>query len=510
MPFVAPDLTVTASLDEELSRSVDARLRQLEDQQVLGRIWARDHTVWGKEPTEIADRLGWLTLPHSSRSLVPDLRAFAGEVVAAGFSHAVLLGMGGSSLAPEVFRQTLGVVEGMLDLRVLDTTHPDAVVALEREVPLDRTLFVVSSKSGTTVETRSHLAYFHELVGEGSRFVAVTDPGTPLEALALDLGFRRVFSAPPDVGGRYSALTVFGLVPAALMGADLEELLVSAAEASAASGGGVAAGGNPAAVVGSVAGEAARSGRDKLTLAMPSPVASLGAWIEQLVAESTGKQGTGIVPVDGEPPGRSGRDRLGLLLHGAGGGEPWVRLPAGRPEELGAAVFTLELATAVAGHVLGINPFDQPDVQSAKDRTSEALRTGHVDTLQLGVLDELLGSVRPGDYVAIQAFVAPGETMWRNLQSARTRVGERLGVATTLGYGPRYLHSTGQLHKGGPGTAVFVQVVEEHAEDRPIPGERFTFGQLMAAQAAGDLAALRERGRRAARVPLEDLLAWGA
>jgi transaldolase/glucose-6-phosphate isomerase len=509
MPVVAPDLTVTANLDQELARAVDARLRQLQDGQVLGRIWARDHTVWGKEPTEIADRLGWLTLPHSSRSVVPDLRAFADEVAAAGFTDAVLLGMGGSSLAPDVFRQTLGVAEGMLDLRVLDTTHPDAVVALEREVPLERTLFVVSSKSGTTVETRSHLAYFHELVGEGSRFVAVTDPGTPLEALALELGFRRVFSAPPDVGGRYSALTVFGLVPAALMGADLEELLVSAAEAAAACGGGVPTGANPSAVVGSVSAEAARSGRDKLTLSLSSAMASLGVWIEQLVAESTGKRGTGIVPVDGEPPGRSGPDRLVLALHAQGGVEPWVLLPAGGPEDLGAAMFTLELATAVSGHVLGINPFDQPDVQSAKDRTSEALRNGHLDDRHAGTLDQLLDSVRPRDYVAIQAFVAPGEAMWRNLQTARTQVGEQLGVATTLGYGPRYLHSTGQLHKGGPDTGVFVQVIEEHSEDRAVPGERFTFGQLMAAQAAGDLAALRERGRRAARVPLEDLLAWG-
>jgi transaldolase/glucose-6-phosphate isomerase len=507
---VAEDLVVEASLDDELSGRVDRRLRSLEEGQVVARLWRGDHTVWRPDPTDIADRLGWLAAPHRSRSLVPDLQAFAHQATADGLSHAVLLGMGGSSLAPEVLRRTLGAAPGMLELVVLDSTHPDAIAAVERDVPLDRSLFVVSSKSGTTVETRSHMAYFLETVGRPDRFVAVTDPGTPLEQDALAAGFRGVFSAPPDVGGRYSALTVFGLLPAALIGADLEALLALGARAGAACGPGENVSANPGAVLGAIAGEAALAGRDKLTLTATGP---LGAWIEQLVAESTGKEGRGILPVDGEPPAALnayGADRLFLSLDGRPPGEPWVRLPLGAPSELGAAFFVLEFATAVAGHVLGIHPFDQPDVQAAKDRTEEVLRAGRIPGQRTEDLDGLLVGLRPGEYAAIQAFVAPGETAWEGLQAARARIRDRFGVATTLGYGPRYLHSTGQLHKGGPNTGVFVQVLEGPHEDRPIPGQSFTFGRLMEAQAAGDLAALRERGRRAARVALDDLLNWSS
>jgi transaldolase / glucose-6-phosphate isomerase len=505
---VAEDLLVEASLDAELSRRVDARLRSLEEEQVVARLWRGDHTVWRNDPTEIADRLGWLAAPHRSRAVVPDLQAFARQAAADGFTHAVLLGMGGSSLAPEVLRRALGVAPGMLDLLVLDSTHPDAIASVERSIPLDRTLFVVSSKSGTTLETRSHLAYFLETAGRAERFVAVTDPGTPLEEDALAAGFRRVFSAPPDVGGRYAALTVFGLLPGALIGADLGALLESAARAGAACGPGGSVSANPAAVLGAIAGEAGRAGRDKLTLAGAGP---LGGWVEQLVAESTGKDGRGILPVDAEPPSALnafGPDRLFLSLDGRPPAEPWVRLPLGEPSELGAAFFLLQLATAVAGHVLGIHPFDQPDVQTAKDRTEEVLRTDHIPDEPPGDLDALLAGLRPGDYVAIQAFVAPQDTTEQRLQAARGRIRDRFAVATTLAYGPRYLHSTGQLHKGGPNTGVFVQVLEEPREDRAIPGRSYTFGRLIAAQAAGDLAALRERGRRVARVPLDDLLNW--
>jgi hypothetical protein len=376
-------------------------------------------------------------------------------------------------------------------------------------VPLDRALFVVSSKSGTTIETRSHMAYFLDRVGEPRRFVAVTDPGTPLEADAEAAGFRAVVRAAPDVGGRYSALTAFGLLPAALIAADLEALLESGAEAAAACGGSVGIHANPGAVAGAILGEAVAAGRDKLTLRIAGPVATLGAWIEQLVAESTGKDGTGIIPVADEPGDpRTAPDRLFVALGDETPPEPWVRLPLGVPEDLGAAFFVLELATAVAGHVLGIHPFDQPDVQAAKDRTEEVLAAGEVPAEPPGNLDELLGSVGLGDYVAIQAFVGPDPGLGQRLRAARGRIGTRLGVATTLGYGPRYLHSTGQLHKGGPASGVFVQVLEEPEEDRPIPGRPFTFGRLITAQAAGDLAALRERGRRAARVPLEALVAW--
>jgi transaldolase/glucose-6-phosphate isomerase len=510
MPTVADDLLVEASLDEALSRAVDERLGRLAQDEVIPRLWRGDHTVWRDDPREISDRLGWLEAPHRSRALVPELKAFAGEVAAEGLTHAVLLGMGGSSLAPEVLKRTLGVAPGRLDLVVLDTTHPDAIAAVERVVPLDRTLFVVSSKSGTTIETRSQMAYFLDTVGRPDRFVAVTDPGTPLESDALAAGFRRVFPAPSDVGGRYSALTVFGLLPAALIGADLDVLLASAGRAAAACGPAVAVDANPGAVVGAIAGEAARGGRDKLTLHLDGAT-PIGAWIEQLVAESTGKEGTGIVPVDAEPPAAMhahGTDRMFLSLGGQPKGEPWARLPLGEPAELGAAFFLLEFATAVAGHVLGIHPFDQPDVQRAKDRTAEALDRGELPAEPPGDLDEAMAEVRPGDYVAIQAFLAPSEATWDRLQAARGRIRDRLGVAATLGYGPRYLHSTGQLHKGGPDTGVFLQVTDEPAEDRPIPGRPFTFGRLIFAQAAGDLAALRERGRRVSRVTTEDLVAW--
>ncbi|MGH2690962.1 MAG: hypothetical protein ACRDHM_00470, partial [Actinomycetota bacterium] len=387
-----PEVALETALDEDLSQAVDRRLARIEKDQVVPRIWRRDHTVWREDPTEIADRLGWLNLPHTSRASLPDLRELAEEVASAGLTHAVLLGMGGSSLAPEVFRRTYGVAPGALDLRVLDTTHPDAIAALEREVPVDRCLFVVSSKSGTTIETRSHLAYFHGLVGDGSRFVAITDPGSPLDAEAAERGFRRVIAAQPDVGGRYSALTAFGLLPGALIGADLDGLLDSAAEAAASCGGAHRAQANPGAALGAVMGEAALSGRDKLAIRAADPVASIGAWLEQLVAESTGKEGRGIVPVDLEPAGVAGDDRLHLSLGAEAPAEPWAGLPLGGPETLGALVFVLEFATAVAGHVLGIHPFDQPDVQSAKDRTSAALK-GPPRSTRDGDLDELLGSV---------------------------------------------------------------------------------------------------------------------
>jgi glucose-6-phosphate isomerase len=504
-----PEVALETALND-LSRAVDARLARMDHEEVVPRIWRRDHTVWRQDPTEVADRLGWLNLPHTSGILVPELRALAEEAAAAGLTHAVLLGMGGSSLAPEVFRRSYGVAPGTLDLRVLDTTHPDAIVALETEVPLDRTLFVVSSKSGTTIETRSHLAYFHSLVGDGSRFVAITDPGSPLEAEAEKLGFRRVVAAPADVGGRYSSLTAFGLLPAALIGADLDSILGSAAEAAASCGGGHRPAGNPGAALGAIMGEAALAGRDKLQVLPAESVASLGGWLEQLVAESTGKEGKGIVPVDLEPRLPSAvDDRLYLVLDDEALPEPWARLPLGGPESLGAAMFVLEFATAVAGYVLGINPFDQPDVQAAKDRTAEALG-GPLPAEPEGDIDELLGSVAAGDYVGILAFASPSEERWGRLQAARGRIGERLGVATTLGYGPRYLHSTGQLHKGGPPTGVFLQIFEEPKEDREIPGAGYSFGRLIAAQAAGDLAALRERGRRVARVSMDALLEWGA
>ena len=509
----------------ELTPAVEARLRRLSDDRVVERIWERDHTVWRDDPTEISNRLGWLDAPERSRDEVAELERFASEVAAEGFTDAVLLGMGGSSLAPEVISRSFGTRDGMLRLSVLDTTHPDEIALLERRIDRRRTLFLVASKSGTTIETRSHMAYFLDRVGDPARFVAITDPGTPLEDDARRHGFRKVFHAPADVGGRYSALTVFGLLPAALIGADLDTLLKKAADAAAACRRRDPVD-NPGAWLGAVLGEAVLAGRDKLTFdeiravadyagmdptQLPS-LAALGPWLEQLFAESTGKDGTGIVPVDGEPPARGvpyEDDRLFLSLMNEAA-RPSVVLPYHEPEHLGHAFFTLEFATAVAGHVLAIQPFDQPNVQEAKDRTAEVLASGHVPEEPPTPVDDLLSTVRPGDYVALQAFVPQRGDLFDALQAVRTRIRDRFPVATTLGIGPRYLHSTGQLHKGGPDTGVFLQVFADPTQDREIPGEPYTFGGLIAAQAAGDLAALRSRGRRAGRVGLEELLGWAA
>jgi glucose-6-phosphate isomerase len=491
----------------DLEERVRIRLERLADDDVVARIWARDHTIWKDDPTEIADRLGWLEAVERSRRGLAEMRGVAEEARADGLRHAVVLGMGGSSLAPEV----LAATHDSAGLTILDTTHPDAVVRLEREIPLRETLFIVSSKSGTTIETRSHMAHFLELVKDPTHFVAITDPNTPLEDAATELGFRHVFAAPPDVGGRYSALTVFGLVPGILGGTVPEELLEPADRAAASCGRDRPIEENPGAVLGAAIGEAALAGRDKATSAFGAEFAPLGAWIEQLLAESTGKEGKGVLPVDGETLGPAevyGDDRLFLTTPGVEPPGPSVELPLHGPDDLGWAFFVLEFATAVAGAIIGIQPFDQPDVQSAKDRTADVLAAGAVPQEAPGDIGHLLETVRPGDYVAIQAFLDPGGETARGLPTVRERLRDRLAVATTLGFGPRYLHSTGQYHKGGPNTGVFLQLFEPPEEDVAIPGQDFTFGRLIAAQAAGDLAALRERGRRAARVSAEDLLAW--
>ncbi|MDQ3991691.1 MAG: hypothetical protein M3245_05215, partial [Actinomycetota bacterium] len=387
----------------DLRPAVASALEALASADAVARLWKRDHTLWRPDAAEISDRLGWLDAPAAARPRLSGYRALAERVAADGLTHAVLLGMGGSSLAPEVLRHVLGVAPGMVDLSVLDSTHPAAVTAVEDAVPLDRTLFVVASKSGTTIETRSHLERFWSLVRNGRQFLAITDPGSPLEARAGELGFREVIHAAPDVGGRYSALTAFGLVPAALIGADLDALVEEAADEADACGPGTDPRDNPGAVLGAAMGAAARAGRDKLTLRFPGRAAPFGAWVEQLVAESTGKDGVGILPVDGEPPDGSGDDRLFVGV----GQVPAPGLSVGDDLHLGPAFFRFEVATALAGAILGIHPFDQPDVQAAKDSTAAVLASGHVPDEPEGDLDRLLARVRPGDYVAMQAFVPP-------------------------------------------------------------------------------------------------------
>ena len=503
---------------QELEDRVSLRLAAFDQNDTIRRIWRKDFTVWRDDPAEITDRLGWLTVHEVMRERVPELEQFASNCAADGLTHAVLAGMGGSSLAPEVLRGAFGVAPAMLDLVVLDTTHPDQILAVERTLPIDRTLFVIASKSGTTTETLSHFAYFWEKVPDGSRFVAITDPGTPLERLASERGFRRAFLNPPDIGGRYSALSYFGLVPGALIGTDLDRLLDMAIAMAHACVSDAPARNNPGARIGAVIGEAALAGRDKLTLVLDQHVRTFGYWVEQLIAESTGKAGKGIVPVEGEDVGEPalyGADRLfvgigadnvdKVLTPLRDAGQPVVHLWLDDAIELGREIFRWEFATAVAGAVLGLQPFDQPNVQEAKDATKKLLAQGEVPDPGRDDIDSLLQRVRPGDYLAIQAYLPRDPNTERRLHRARLRLRDRLKVATTVGFGPRFLHSTGQLHKGGPNIGVFVQVVEPSDEDVPIPGQPYSFGSLIAAQALGDLQSLRSHGRRVARVGLADL-----
>ena len=444
---------------------------------IVERVWAYDATLWTGADED--QWLGWLDVVGRMRPHVGELTTFA-ETAVEQFDDAVLLGMGGSSLAPEVIRRAFQVES----FHVLDTTHPAAIRRLGDRLDLERTLFLVSSKSGSTIETRSHLEHFWELAGgRGAQFAAITDPGSELDALAVERGFRAVFAGEPQIGGRYSALSMFGMVPAALMGVDLDRFLGRAHETVEACR---LNEGNPGYDLGARLASGWQEERDKVCI--DATESGFGLWAEQLLAESTGKDGRGLIPAPGESP--DGPDRLR--------GE--VRLPD--PYELGAEFFRWEFATAVAGHTLAINPFDQPDVQAAKDKTSAVLAGGEPDLAPKGSLDDLLAGAQPGDYVAIQAFVDPAREAELEPLVARAR---ETGCVVTVGLGPRFLHSTGQLHKGGPEIGLFVQVVDEVGEELPIPGRDFGFGRLIGAQAAGDLAALEERGRRVVRLRLEDL-----
>jgi glucose-6-phosphate isomerase len=496
---------------------VTERLQQMDRDRIVERIWRRDHAVWKDDPTEITDRLGWLTVSDLMHERIGELEAFAEQAAADGFETAVLLGMGGSSLAAEVFVRTFGSADGALELIVLDTTHPATIERVAGELELDRTVFIVASKSGGTTETLSHLAFFWDRASDGSRFVAITDPRTSLETLARERGFRSVFLNPDDIGGRYSALSYFGLVPAAVIGAPLHEVLDGAGEMRTASERTVSAARSPGATLGALMGESASAGRDKLTLALPEEIAGFGSWVEQLIAESTGKENVGVVPVVGEPLGRPdayGRDRVFVAIGEHEGldelehvGHPVARLPYDGREQIGGEFFRWEMATAIAGHVLGINPFDQPNVQEAKDATKAVLASGSVEDPGFDDLGVLLKQVNEGDYAAILAYLDRTSETEDAIERVRLAIRDRYGVATTTGFGPRYLHSTGQLHKGGPNDGVFIQVVDAgRSADVPIPGQPYTFGTLIDAQALGDLRSLRERGRRVARVTLEQLM----
>ncbi len=492
------------------------RLTQMDRDRIVERIWRKDHTVWKDDPTEITNRLGWLSVVDLMHERIGELDAFAKQAAADGFETAVLLGMGGSSLAPEVFASTFGVADGMLELIVLDTTHPVTVERVTQHLELPKTIFIVASKSGTTTETLSHFAHFWERTPNGSQFVAITDPGTPLEGMARDHGFRAVFPNPDDIGGRYSALSYFGLVPAALIGAPLHAVLDRAEEMEIASERIVPAAQSPGATLGAVMGEAAKAGMDKLTLVLPEEIASFGNWVEQLIAESTGKEGKGVVPVVGEPlagPDVYGNDRVFVAIGEHDGldaleniGHPVTRLAYEDREQIGGEFFRWEMATAVAGYVLSINPFDQPNVQEAKDATKQILASGAVEDPGFDDLGALLKEVGEGDYVSILGYLDRTSETEELLQRTRVAIRDRFRVATTVGFGPRYLHSTGQLHKGGPNNGVFIEVVDpERSADVPIPGQPYTFGTLIDAQALGDLRSLRAQGRRVARVKPDSL-----
>jgi glucose-6-phosphate isomerase len=440
-------------------------------QELVERIWARDASVWTNEGEEMW--LGWLDEPKRMEERVGELRTFADEA-RTRFDAFVLLGMGGSSLAPEVLKRTFGAK----NLHVLDTTHPAMLRHAAEFLDLGKTMFVVSSKSGTTLETRSHFDYYWEQAGgEGEQFVAVTDPGSELEQLAHERGMR-VFAGEPTIGGRYSALSAFGLVPAALMGLDLERILDGAVRMADACRGND----GPGLELGIGLGEAWEAGRDKVCIA--DTPGSFGLWAEQLIAESTGKQGKGLVPAPGERPDGPDRQRADVELDD--------------PHEIGGEFFRWEFAVAVAGSILQINPFDQPNVQAAKDKTKQVLASGQDPQLdEEGSLDELLAGAEPPNYVAIQAFIDPVRE--RELEPLIARARET-GCVVTHGLGPRYLHSTGQLHKGGPPTGLFVQVVDDTGAEIPIPGHDFGFGRLIRAQAEGDFQSLRELGRKIVRV----------
>lgn len=492
---------------------VEKALAELDAQDVLARIRRPDHTVWSDDPAEITEpnRLGWLDVVDEMARETQDLRDFAASVSSEGYTTAVLLGMGGSSLAPEVLHNSFGSAPDRLGLHVLDATHPDQVLGLADTLDLEKTLFVVASKSGSTIETMSQFRYFWDLIPQGAHFIAITDPGSGLQKLGEEHGFRRVFLNRPDIGGRYSALSYFGLVPAALIGVDLDALVGRGVEMSRACEA-TSAAQNAGAWFGAVMGEAALAGRDKLTLFLPYPIDSFGTWVEQLLAESTGKEGKGIIPIVGEtpaPPETYGADRLFVVIGEStdlpgleAAGHPVVQLPFDSPEQLGAEFYRWEFATAIAGQRLHINPFDQPNVQSAKDATSRILDEGVTDAPPTPSMAEVLAMARPGDYISVLAYIPRDHAMEQELQAFRLVLRDRYLLPTTLGFGPRYLHSTGQLHKGGPNSGIFILITDDANRDAPVPGAPYTFDTLRNAQALGDLQSLIAAGRRVAHVRL--------
>lgn len=556
----------TYKLPAALAASVKTNLEDWRAGDKVRRLWKHDSSLW--TGTDEANWLGWLDITAEQIARGEKLRAAVADVKKENFTDILLLGMGGSSLCPDVLRVTFGKIPGFPQLHVLDSTDPAQVKAFENEVDLAKTIFIVSSKSGTTLEPNIFKQYFFERVKQtigadkaGSRFIAITDPGSKMQQVAEGDHFRHIFPGLPSIGGRYSALSNFGVVPAAIMGLDLSRFLGRTQEMVEACGAGVPAGENPGVVLGIILGAAARNGRDKVTLITSPGISSLGAWLEQLMAESTGKQGKGIVPIDREdvgPPEVYGNDRVFAYVRLETApdkaqdakvaaleqaGHPVVRILLGDVYDLGQEFFRWEIATAVAGSVIGINAFNQPDVEASKiatrNLTNEYEKTGSLpaekpvledngiklftDPVNADALAKAAGSdkslagylrahlkrVGAGDYFALLAYIQMDEKHETLLQKLRQALRDKKRVATCLEFGPRFLHSTGQAYKGGPNSGVFLQVTCDDAADLPVPGQTYTFGVVKAAQARGDFQVLAERGRRALRVHLGKDLASG-
>jgi transaldolase/glucose-6-phosphate isomerase len=548
-----------SSLPESLAASVKTAISNWQSSDKMKRLWARDAALW--TGSDEADWLGWLDIVKEQSAHLAELRGLAKEVWSAGFKDALLLGMGGSSLCPEVLRMTFGKISGYPDLHVLDSTDPAQVKAFENKIDIARTLFIVSSKSGSTLEPNIFKQYFFELTKKavgadkaGSHFMAITDPGSKMQKVAEADRFRHVFFGRPSIGGRYSALSNFGMVPAAVIGIDTKKFLDRAQEMVEACGPSATVEQNPGAVLGIILGTAATTGHDKVTIVTSPDISDLGAWLEQLLAESTGKVGKGIIPVDREAlaaPEVYGNDRVFAYIHtehatDAGSeaklaaiekaGHPVVRISMADIYDLGAEFFRWEIATAVAGSIIGIDAFNQPDVEASKivtkDLTSQYEKSGSLPAEKPVVEDNgiklftdeknaadlaraaggekslaaylkaHLGRIGAGDYFALLGYIQMNAGHEKTLQAIRHAVRDRKHVATCLGFGPRFLHSTGQAYKGGPNSGVFLQVTCDDAVELPVPEQKYTFGVVKAAQARGDFEVLAQRGRRALRVHL--------
>ena len=527
-------LEIDRSFPSELQSLVAAANARLSASRAVERLWGRDYRLWKHDPTDIINRLGWLTVIEDMKDRIEEVRTFAAAAKKRGIRDVVLLGMGGSSLGPEVFRTTFGSSPGFPRVWVLDSTVPGWVQQVTEAIDPARSLFILASKSGGTIEVMSLFAHFWELVRQtsghqgGAQFVAITDPGTGLEKLATEHRFWRIFTNPPDIGGRYSVLSYFGLVPAALMGVDIARLLARATAMAQACRIQSPLEQNPGADLGATMASLAQAGRNKVTLIASPQIAAFGLWAEQLLAESTGKEGTGLIPVAHEPivaPTAYGTDRLFIYLRLKGDqnrpldrqvaklareGHPILTLILQDRYDLAGEFFRWEVATALAGHLLGIHPFDQPNVQESKDNTARVLATiqstgrlpKQVTSTAAQAASQLKRHGRPGSYVAILAYTTPSSKMEQGIRMLRKALVSYHHVTTTSGYGPRYLHSTGQLHKGGPRSGLFLQLVDQMTPDLSIPGKPFTFRTLAQAQAAGDIQALHAHEQQAIVLPL--------